>query len=115
MNEEQLPGYDAGRRDARLDDHDVRLEEQRRAVGTMLTLQTSLAMQVQRLGDAFKASAEATVKLAEGVKAERDNAREALALATANSTSKWTKRDSIIAGFIGVLATAVNWIAAVHK
>jgi predicted nucleic acid-binding Zn-ribbon protein len=112
---EHFSSYDDGRRDARLDGHDRGIAGLRSDVKTIDGAVARLDLATQRLADAASASAEATIKLAEAVNAEKENAANALAAATAQSTSRWTKRDSLVTG-LGASVTAITgiWIAVHH-
>jgi hypothetical protein len=107
--------YEDGVRDSRLNNHDQLLGEHRADTTLILNLVSVLDKQVQRLGDNANSAAEATIKLAEAVNAEKISARDALALVAANATSKWSKRDSLVTGLLASITTlAAVWMALHH-
>lgn len=108
VNPDDDTSYNQGRRDARLDGHDNALIRIRNDIAKVVDLVTGLKLETQRLGDNAKASAEATIKLAEAVNAEKINARETLAAkvdetdrAADTASDKFTRRDKMIALLIG--------------
>lgn len=94
-------GYDRGRRDARLDNHDglfKRLEVSllMSYVGAALGF-AWLGLSTQRLGDGARASAATAIALAQALKEEKDTARDTLATENTTSQSKWGKTNTVIA------------------
>jgi len=110
-------GYQRGRRDARLTEHDHILG--RLELTQIITTVTAfvgfawLSLSTQRLGDNAKASAATAIALAQALKEEKDTARDTLATETTASTSKWSKSNTIIT-LLGVMVTALVGIGAFY-
>lgn len=106
---ERFSDYDDGRRDARLDGHDRRITEVIADQKSTDLAVSRLDLATQRLADAASASAEATIKLAEGLSAQRKGDADALAVKTDAEVTRWSRRDSwyaLAAGLLGSMATA---------
>ena len=114
--------YRDGIRDQRLNGHDSSLLEIRADIKQILQIATDLNLQTQRLGDNARASAEATIKLAEAVNAEKINARDALAAqvdqtdrSNSADSEKFSKRDKMWALLISAAGVLSTTYLIVHK
>lgn len=99
-------GYQRGRRDARLNEHDhifkrLELVQMMSSVGAFVGI-AWLSLSTQRLGDGARASAATAIALAQALKEEKDTARDTLATENTSSQSKWSKSNTAITA-IGVM------------
>lgn len=110
-------GYQRGRSDARINEHDhilgrLEITQILSTVGAAIGL-AWLSLSTQRLGDGAKASAATAIALAQALKEEKDTARDTLATENTVSSSKWSKSNTIIT-LLGVMVTALVGIGAFY-
>lgn len=106
--------YDQGKRDARIDNHDVQLLDMSADVKIILNRIDKIANDVQALALNAKASEEATKALAAALKAERDTARDTLAADRVKSDTAWSPYSRLMAVAVAVSGMLGTFYVLTH-
>jgi len=112
ITEEQDSFYRKGVRDQRLTEHDhifrrLEIAQMVSAISGFIAL-AWLSLSVQRLGDGAKSSAATAIALAQALKEEKDTARDTLAAESTQSSSNWTKTNTLIAALAVMVSMLIG-------
>jgi len=106
----QQSAYERGRSEARLDQHEERLDKLNGSLDRFATEMSGLKLGVQRLGDQADSDAATRLATAAALKEEREATASALRASTERAERRWTpamRLGALLGSFATVIATAV--------